>query len=115
MLNAASQPYEDEQPSYVPSELVASFCPTASVLYHCYLIELKQDFDYEVPICDVVLGMRSELECDIATSHFDLQVGRGIVTVKLNYVGNIELSPEQVRHLILCCLCICDFIGYINY
>ncbi|PON59109.1 Endoribonuclease Dicer-like [Parasponia andersonii] len=92
----ASQPYEDEQPSYVPSELVASFSPNANVVYHCYLIELKQDFDYEVPICDVVLGIRSELESDIAAIHFDLQVGRGVVTVKLNYIGKIELGPEQV-------------------
>lgn len=76
--------------------MVASFCPISNVSYHCYLIELRKDFQYEVPVIDVVLGLRSKLESDIANVDFDLQVERGIVTVNLKYVGSIELSPEQV-------------------
>lgn len=93
----ASQPYEDEQPTYVPSEMLGSFCPSdANVLYYCYFIELKQDFIYNVPIHNLILGMRSELESDIANIHFDLQVGRGIVSVNLKYAGTMTLSPNQV-------------------
>ncbi|XP_024024528.1 endoribonuclease Dicer homolog 2 isoform X2 [Morus notabilis] len=93
----ASQPYKDEQPSYVPSEMVGSFGPAdAGVSYHCYLIELKQDFGYDVPIHDLVLCMRSALESDLANIHFDLQVGRGSVTVNLKNVGTLSLNRDQV-------------------
>lgn len=99
---AASQPYKDEQPSYVPSEMVGSFGPAdAGVSYHCYLIELKQDFGYDVPIHDLVLCMRSALESDLANIHFDLQVGRGSVTVNLKNVGTLSLNRDQVRALVL--------------
>lgn len=95
-------PYKDEQPSYIPSEMIASFCPSdAGVLYHCYLIELKRDFAYNVPIHNLVLGMRSELESDIANVQFDLQVERGKVMVNLKSVGTISLEPNQVRAFVL--------------
>ena len=98
LVFAASQPYKDDQPSYVPSEIVGSFCPTdIKIMYHCYIIELNQDFDYAVPIHDLVLGTRSELESDIASTHFELQVGRGSVRVALKYVGQMYLDQNQVR------------------
>ncbi|KAF4391118.1 hypothetical protein F8388_009540 [Cannabis sativa] len=91
----ANQPYEEIQPSYVPPEMTASICSIAS--YHCYIIELHQHFEYEVSAGDVVLCMRSKLENDIGNMHFDLQVGnKGILTVDLKYVGQIELNSEQV-------------------
>ncbi|PQM42490.1 hypothetical protein Pyn_15184 [Prunus yedoensis var. nudiflora] len=75
---AGSEPYDDEQPSYVPAELVKPWCSNdASALYHCYLIQMKPNFCYDIPVNDIVLGMRSELDCDIANMTFDLEVGRG--------------------------------------
>ncbi|TQD69694.1 hypothetical protein C1H46_044773 [Malus baccata] len=92
-----SEPYDDVQCSYVPIELVKPFCSNdPSVLYHCYLIELNQNFEYDIPVHNIVLGMRSELDCDIANPHFDLEVGRGSVTVNFKYVGEIHLNSEQV-------------------
>ncbi|BBH06838.1 dicer-like 2 [Prunus dulcis] len=91
------EPYDDAQSSYVPVELVKPFCSNdASISYHCYLIELNQNFGYDIPVHDIVLGMRSELDCDIANMHFDLEVGRGTLTMNFKYVGEIHLSSEQV-------------------
>lgn len=72
----------------------------ASILYHCYTIELQQSFEYEIPVHDAVLCMRSELEFDIGNMNFDLQVDRGSLSVNFIYVGIIHLSPEQVLSLI---------------
>ncbi|CAB4316121.1 unnamed protein product [Prunus armeniaca] len=71
------EPYDDVQSSYVPVELVKPFCSNDA-------------------IHDIVLGMRSELDCDIANMHFDLEVGRGTLTMNFKYVGEIHLSSEQV-------------------
>ncbi|KAL5567067.1 hypothetical protein UlMin_030231 [Ulmus minor] len=90
-----SQPYENKQPSYVPAEMVGSFRPNET--YHCYLIELKPDFQYEIPVHDVVIGLKYELETDVVNMQLDLQVGRGSLTVSLKYAGTIKLNPEQVR------------------
>ncbi|KAJ4721643.1 Endoribonuclease Dicer-like [Melia azedarach] len=65
-------------------------------MYHHYLIELKQNFYYDVPVHDIVLAMRTELEPDIANLNFDLEVDRGRLTVNLKHVGVMELTPEQV-------------------
>lgn len=92
-----SEPYDDAQCSYVPIELVKPFCSNdPSILYHCYLIELNQNFEYDIPVHNIVLGMRCELDCDIANTHFDLEVGRGSLTVNFKYVGGIHLNSEQV-------------------
>ncbi|CAB4316895.1 unnamed protein product [Prunus armeniaca] len=94
---AGSEPYDDEQPSYVPAELVKPWCSNdASALYHCYLIEMKPNFCYDIPVNDIVLGMRSELDCDIANMTFDLEVGRGTITVNFKKAAEIHLSSEQV-------------------
>jgi hypothetical protein len=68
-------------------------------MYHCYLIELKQNFDSDVPVHDIVLVMRSELDSDLGSMHFDLDVDRGSLTVNFKYVGVTLLSPEQVTSL----------------
>ncbi|XP_048324502.2 endoribonuclease Dicer homolog 2 isoform X1 [Ziziphus jujuba] len=92
-----SQQYDDEQPSYIPVEMVRPFIPKdASILYHCYRIELKQNFEYETPVHDVVLCMRSELDYDIANLKFDLQVDRGSLSVSFKYEGVISLNHKQV-------------------
>ncbi|CAB4286525.1 unnamed protein product [Prunus armeniaca] len=92
-----SEPYDDEQPSYVPAELVKPWCSNdASALYHCYLIEMKPNFCYDIPVNDIVLGMRSELDCDIANMTFDLEVGRGTITVNFKKAAEIHLSSEQI-------------------
>ncbi|XP_034223529.1 endoribonuclease Dicer homolog 2-like isoform X2 [Prunus dulcis] len=94
---AESEPYDDEQPSYVPAELVKPWCSNdASALYHCYLIQMKPNFCYDIPVNDIVLGMRSELDCDIANMTFDLEVGRGSITVNFKKATEIHLSSEQV-------------------
>ena len=73
-------------------------CSTdASILYHCYLIELDQNFGYEIPVNDFVLGMRSELDSDIANLHFELEFGRGSLSVNFKYAGEIHLNSEQVN------------------
>lgn len=70
-------------------------------MYQCYLIELKQNFNYDVPLHDIILAMRTELEDDILNVNFDMEVDRGTLTVSLKYVGFIELTREQVRYLVL--------------
>ncbi|KAK9919220.1 hypothetical protein M0R45_027830 [Rubus argutus] len=92
------EPYDEEQPSYVPSEMVRPCSTDASILYHCYLIELDQNFGYEIPVNDFVLGMRSELDSDIANLHFELEFGRGSLSVNFKYAGEIHLNSEQVLH-----------------
>ncbi|KAJ4721645.1 endoribonuclease Dicer-like 2-like [Melia azedarach] len=50
-----------EQPIYFPPELVNQ-CPQESkITYHCYLIELKQNFNFDIPVHGIVLAMRAEL------------------------------------------------------
>lgn len=94
-----SQPYEDAHPRYIPSEMVGSFCPDddAHTLYYCYLLELKQEFEYEIPVHDILLGTRNELEFDGGNTHFDLNVGSGSLIANLKYVGVKNVSPEEVR------------------
>ncbi|PRQ41503.1 putative ribonuclease III post-transcriptional gene silencing PAZ-Argonaute family [Rosa chinensis] len=91
-----NEPYDEEQSSYVPSELVKP-CPTdTSILYHCYFVELDQNFGYEIPTIDFVLGMRSELDSDIPNLHLELEFGRGFLTVNFKYAGDMLLDSEQV-------------------
>ncbi|ONH95036.1 hypothetical protein PRUPE_7G047900 [Prunus persica] len=93
----ASEPYDDQQPSYVPPELVKPWCSNdASVLYHCYLIQMKPNFCSDIPVNDIVLGMRSELDCDVANMNFDLGVGKSTITVNFKKAAEIHLSSEQI-------------------
>ncbi|XP_050384255.1 endoribonuclease Dicer homolog 2 [Argentina anserina] len=92
------EPYADEQSSYVPSELVKPCSTDTSISYHCYLIELDQKFGCDIPINDFVLGMRSKLDRDISDLQFDLEFGRGFLSVKVKYGGEMALNPKQVLH-----------------
>ncbi|KAK9924032.1 hypothetical protein M0R45_032421 [Rubus argutus] len=90
------EPYDEEQANYVPTELVKPCSNDASMLYHCYVVELDHNFGYEIPVNDFVLGMRSELDGDIASLHFELEFGRGSLTVNFKYAGEMHLNSEQV-------------------
>ncbi|KAB1221117.1 hypothetical protein CJ030_MR3G024362 [Morella rubra] len=93
---SGNEPFIDEQPSYVPPELVGRFPMNSDTEYHCYLIELKQNFAYDVPVHDIVLVMRNELESDVVSMPFDLDASRGSLTVDFKYVGKINLSIDLV-------------------
>ncbi|KAK9922831.1 hypothetical protein M0R45_031275 [Rubus argutus] len=47
-------------------------------------------------INDIVIGMRSELDGDVANLHFELEFGRGSLTVNFDYAGEMHLNSEQV-------------------
>jgi endoribonuclease Dicer len=68
-------------------------------MYHCYLIELKQNFGYDVPVHDIMLVMRRELDSDVGSMHFDLDVDKGSLAVNFKYVGVMHLSSDQVTSL----------------
>ncbi|KAJ7978287.1 Endoribonuclease Dicer-like [Quillaja saponaria] len=91
-----NEAYNDEQPSYIPPQLVNCCSNTSEIMYHCYLIEMKQKFSYDIPVHDVVLLTRSELGSDIGSLQFELFVGRGSLSVNFRYVGGVHLTPEQV-------------------
>jgi endoribonuclease Dicer len=95
-----NEPYIEEQPNYFPPELVGCLPKNTQIMYHCYLIELKQNFDYDVPVHDIVLVMRSELDSDLGSMHFDLDVDRGSLAVNFKYVGVNHLSPDLVTSLL---------------
>jgi endoribonuclease Dicer len=58
---------------------------------------LKQNFAYDIPVHDIVLAMRSELEPDVGSMHFDLDVfDKGSLTVNFEYLRVIHLKPDQV-------------------
>lgn len=72
-------------------------CPNnSSVVYHCYLIEFKQNFHYDISAHNIVLAMRTELEFEVQSMCHDLDVDRGSFDVNFKYIGIIKLSPEQV-------------------
>ncbi|XP_040999401.1 endoribonuclease Dicer homolog 2-like [Juglans microcarpa x Juglans regia] len=91
-----NEPYVDKQPSYFPPELVGHVPKNSNTLYHCYLMELEQKFVYDIPVHDIVLLLRNKLESELGSLHFDLDVGRGSLTVNFKYVGEINLSKDQV-------------------
>ncbi|KAK7338041.1 hypothetical protein VNO77_18638 [Canavalia gladiata] len=90
----------DQYPSYVPSELVNCSPNTCNVTYHCYLIELKQHFEYSVPVHDIVLAIRSELDSEIidAASGTSFDVERGKLSVNLTPIQTIQLTLDEVRN-----------------
>ncbi|XP_061352995.1 endoribonuclease Dicer homolog 2-like [Gastrolobium bilobum] len=89
--------FGNEQPSYVPSELVSYSSNTCNVTYYCYLIELSLDFNYDISVNDIVLAMRSELDSEITSTSFDMCVDRGNMSVNLRHVETIHLSPDEVQ------------------
>ncbi|EOY09714.1 Dicer-like protein isoform 5 [Theobroma cacao] len=90
------EPYNDDQPIFFPPELVNQCEHEDMKKYYCYLIELKQNFDYEFPVHNIMLLVRSQLEIDNKSMGFELEVDRGFLTVNLKYVGLIRLDPSQV-------------------
>lgn len=118
-----NQHYDDIQPNYVPTEMVRSCSPNDTpISYHCYLIELNQNFVHEISVCDVVVGMRIELEPDVVNTHFDLKVDRGNITVSFKYVGIIHLNSQQVishKCVFAWCLVFCIrwffFLGHFRF
>ncbi|XP_031388051.1 endoribonuclease Dicer homolog 2 isoform X2 [Punica granatum] len=92
--NAEKEPYDDEHPAYFPTELVNRL--SKSNAYHFYVIQLLQQFSYDVRVQGLVLAMRSELEPGIC---FKLQADRGMLTANFKYAGSCSLTEEQVN----CC------------
>ncbi|XP_074263161.1 endoribonuclease Dicer homolog 2-like [Silene latifolia] len=95
---AENEPYDDNQPSYVPPEFVTSDLSICAAVYHCYLVELQQDFYSEIPLHDIILVFRDELESDVGCMKFDMGVGSGKMSVNMKYAGTIHLTHEQVVH-----------------
>ncbi|KAH9670549.1 Endoribonuclease Dicer [Citrus sinensis] len=91
-----NEPYNAEHPIYFPPELVNQSPQDTKITYHCYLIELKQHFNYDISARNIVLAMRTELESEIKKVNFDLEVERGRLTVNLKHLGRIQLIPNQV-------------------
>ncbi|XP_042993295.1 endoribonuclease Dicer homolog 2-like [Carya illinoinensis] len=91
-----NEPYVDEQPSYFPPELVGHIPKNLNMLYHYYLMELEQKFVYDIQVHDIVLVLRNKIEAELGSLHFELDVGRGSLTVNFKYVGVINLSTDQV-------------------
>ncbi|KAG6700459.1 hypothetical protein I3842_08G113300 [Carya illinoinensis] len=95
--STGNEPYIDEQPSYFPvPEPVGHLPKNSNILHHYYLIELEQIFVYDIPVRDIVLVLRNKLEAELGSLHFDLHVDRGRLTVNLKYVGEINLTTDQV-------------------
>ncbi|OWM72300.1 hypothetical protein CDL15_Pgr018185 [Punica granatum] len=88
--NAEKEPYDDEHPAYFPTELVNRL--SKSNAYHFYVIQLLQQFSYDVRVQGLVLAMRSELEPGIC---FKLQADRGMLTANFKYAGSCSLTEEQ--------------------
>jgi endoribonuclease Dicer len=91
-----NEPYDEEQPSYVPPELVNRVSNNSNTNYYCYLIELKQDFSYDITVQDIFLATRVNLDPEIGRTEFDMLFDRGSLFVNLKYKGTINLSPDQV-------------------
>lgn len=90
------EPYVEVQPRYFPCELVGSCANDAETRFDCYLIELKQDFQYEVKPQGILLAIRGRLDNDVENVNFDLDADKGKVIVSVKEVGYVTLNPEQV-------------------
>ena len=81
--------------NYFPPELVS--CANDSVKsYHCYLIELEWNFEYNIPLHHIVLAVRTELEFNDENVTFGLEAERDNVAVKMKYVDEIKFPSEQI-------------------
>lgn len=88
--------YVDELENYVPPELVSQGSSDSTKSYHCYLIELERNFDYDIPLHNLVIAVRTELKLDDDILDFGLEADKGSLTVHMKYVGVIDLTSEQV-------------------
>ncbi|CAL0309193.1 unnamed protein product [Lupinus luteus] len=91
-----NEPYTEEQPSYVPYQLVNSLSKNEKKIYHCYLIELKQNFSYDISVRDIVFATRNELDPVIGSTQFEMCFDRGTLSVNLRCFGTVHLSPNEV-------------------
>ncbi|XP_057429681.1 endoribonuclease Dicer homolog 2-like isoform X2 [Lotus japonicus] len=91
-----SEPYDEKQPSYVPRELVNQVLKHGETTYHCYLIELKQNFSYDITVQNIYLATRVELNREIASMQFDMGFDKGSLSVSFIHKGAIHLSPDMV-------------------
>ncbi|QHO06443.1 hypothetical protein HN51_065296 [Arachis hypogaea] len=94
MQDFANEPFNEEQPSYMPCEWVNHFSNTENTIYHCYLMELNSNFSDD--ISNIVVAMRMELDREIGSKEFQMPYDEGSLYVKLRYTGTIDLSPNQV-------------------
>lgn len=81
---------------YIPKIVVQQGLPQSETVYYCYLIQIKQHFEYPIRVEDIVLAVRTELEADAANFNFDMDVDRGVLSISLKYVGAIQLEPSMV-------------------
>lgn len=88
--------YVEEQVQYVPPELLGQCGSDSSKLYHLYSIQLNKNFEYDIPLQDIVLGVNTELELDNGRLLFDLDADRGSIAVSITYIGSSMLTSEQV-------------------
>ena len=57
---------------------------------------MKQNYEYDVSVHDIVLAMRNERDSGIANTQFELSAERENLSVNLRQVESIELSPDEV-------------------
>ncbi|TKY72393.1 Endoribonuclease Dicer-like 2 [Spatholobus suberectus] len=91
-----NEPYNENQPSYVPFGLVNCVSNNTHTIYHCYLMEFNQNFSYDISVQDIFLAIRIELDPEIGCTQFDMGFDRGSLSINLRYKGTINLSPDQV-------------------
>lgn len=98
-----NESYNEEQPHYIPPELVNRFSHIdGNAVYHCYLVDLKQDFINDISPSDVILATRCELDPEvIGLMEFKMCIDRGSLTVKFNYIGTKNLGLNEVCHFVL--------------
>ncbi|XP_057430134.1 endoribonuclease Dicer homolog 2-like [Lotus japonicus] len=96
VVEFGNEPYNEKQPSYVPLELVNQVLKHSETTYHCYLIELKQNFSYDITVQDIYLATRAELNREIASMQFDMGFDKGTLSVSFIHKGTIRLSPHMV-------------------
>ncbi|KAL6980467.1 hypothetical protein U1Q18_022105 [Sarracenia purpurea var. burkii] len=88
-------PYVDEQLNYFPPELVSHYTKDSAKKYHWYLIDLKRNFEYNIPLHHIMLAVRTEFEFNDENMIFELEVDRGNLTVQMKYVGEVSLTAEE--------------------
>ncbi|XP_028180116.1 endoribonuclease Dicer homolog 2-like isoform X1 [Glycine soja] len=91
-----NEPYDENQPTFVPFGLVNSVSNNSQTVYHCYFMEFNNKFSYDVSVQDIFLLMRIELDPEIGCMQFDMGFDRGSLSVNFRYKGTINLSPDQV-------------------
>lgn len=84
------------QGRYIPSEIVSDGPGHLSDEYHSYLIELKPDFHYDIPVHDIILVTKTELASDVGNTNFDMEVDWGNMSINIKYKGRINLTCKQV-------------------